>query len=412
MLTAKPISPFQFAFFRIVFGLYLAVHFVELIPYGPEIFGRQGMLPDPALNATHGLFPNLLAVWDSAFAVRAFLMVMAVLSLFFAAGFWRRTAAVALWYGWACLFNRNNLISNPSLAYVGLLLLLTALVPLGEPLVVGRRSRDPRWFFPAGIFWTAWIVLAAGYTYSGAVKLMSPSWLDGSALGHLANNPLARPNVLRDVLLALPPVFTRIATWAALAGEVLFLPLCLTRRTRLVAWTWMGAMHLGILSVVDFLDLTAGMLMVHLFTFDPAWFPARAKGGLILFDGVCGLCDRSVQFLLDEDRVGVLRFAPLQGETAAAVRSRHPELDGKAESLIFVENHGERDERVLRASDGVFKALDAIGGLWRLVSWLRLVPRFLREGVYRVIANNRYAWFGKFDACRAPSPAVKLRFLP
>jgi hypothetical protein len=268
-----PISGRQFAWFRIAFGTYLAIHFAQLLPWGRELFSRQGVLPDPTLNPTHGILPNVLAWWDTPPVVTAFLAGMVGLSVLFTLGIARQAAAVGLWYGWACLFNRNVLISNPSIAYVGLLLLLTALLPTTEPRrLLGRKADESEFYFPAGVFHAAWILMAVGYTFSGALKLMSPSWVDGTAFWHVvANNPLARDWWLRDLVVSLPMWTFRGLSWFALGLEILFLPLAMWRVTRPIAWGAMVGMHLGIISLVSFADLSAGMLMLHVFTFDPRW---------------------------------------------------------------------------------------------------------------------------------------------
>ena len=141
--------------------------------------------------------------------------------------------------------------------------------------------------------------------------------------------------------------------------------------------------------------------------------PNRQGGGhlLVLYDGVCGLCDRSVQFLLRRDRRAVFAFAALQGETAAAIRGRHSRLEG-ADSMVLVRDPGGPAEQVLVRSAAALQALGALGGFWRLVSWLRIVPRPLRDAVYDTIAKRRYRWFGKFDSCRLPAPGEAARFLP
>ncbi|MCG3204569.1 MAG: hypothetical protein KCHDKBKB_01284 [Elusimicrobia bacterium] len=357
----------------------------------------------------------ILVFWDSPAFIVFFLGVMAVFSVFFTIGFFRRTSALILWYGWACLFGRNNLISNPSIPYVGLMLLLTLLIPLGEPFSVTRPKKTSPWYFPSAVYWVAWFLLAAGYTFSGIVKLQSPSWVDGSAMVHLVDNPLARPNFIRTVFLSLPTSMTSLATWASLAGEILFLPLSIHRRTRMVAWLWLLGMHLGILSMVNFADLTFGMIMIHFFTFDPEWLPAMSNRRgklLVLFDGVCGLCDRTIQMLLEEDRFQVLKFAPLQGSTAAAVFTRHPEVKAGPQSLIFVKNYGEASECVFVQSEGVLRIFDALGGFWRVVSWLRVIPGAMRNVVYAWIARNRYKWFGQYDECQIPSAETRAQFLP
>jgi hypothetical protein len=290
MKSTKNLSAWQFAVFRIVFGFYLAWHFAALLPYAGELFSANGVLPRYELNLTHKAFPDVLAIADKPWQVQTFIALLLLCAISFGFGWWRRTCAVILWYGWACLFNRNNLISNPGIPYVGLLLAFCALVPTGEPLALGGK-RDPFWKMPAMIYWGAWFLLAAGYTYSAVWKLLSPSWQDGSALHHLITNPLARPGFCRNLLLALPPSILVGLTWLSLAGELMALPLSLRASGRFLAWTWMLAMHLGILLVVDFADLTLGMLMIHLFTFDPDWLrPNLAVRPILLVDGDCALC--------------------------------------------------------------------------------------------------------------------------
>jgi hypothetical protein len=272
--AVAPVSGRQFAVFRIVFGTYLTVHFAHLVPWGRELFSREGVLSDATLNPTFGVLPNVLVWRDTPADVTAVLLALTACSVLFTLGVARRSTALVLWYGWACLFNRNVLISNPSIAYVGLLLLLTALVPDREPWRVGRRDAEQGAFhMPALVFFTAWFLMAAGYTFSGVIKLASPSWVDGTALSHLIDNPLARVGPVRDVMLSLPAWAIRLLTWKALALEILFLPLALWRVTRPLAWLALVGMHLGIMLMVSFADLSAAMLMVHLFTFDPRWVP-------------------------------------------------------------------------------------------------------------------------------------------
>jgi predicted DCC family thiol-disulfide oxidoreductase YuxK len=132
---------------------------------------------------------------------------------------------------------------------------------------------------------------------------------------------------------------------------------------------------------------------------------------LVLYDGLCGLCDRAVSFLLRVDRGGVLSFAPLQGEAAAVLR-RRLEVPESLDSMLFVRDAGGAGERVLVRSSGVLAALDAVGRGWRIVAWLRLVPRPLRDAVYDFVARRRTRWFGRLEACRVPSAEQRARFLP
>jgi hypothetical protein len=235
------------------------------------------MLPDPALNPTWRIFPNVFALADTPLAVGAVLALLSLLGGLLALGVARRPVAVALWYGWACLLNRNVLISNPGIPYVGWLLLALALIPTGEGLAL-RQTPRPDWQPPKALVYGAWLLLALGYSISGFHKMTSPSWIDGSALRHLLGNPLARDTAFRALLLSLPDTLLKLMSWGVLALEGGFALFCLNPRTRCLAWAAMVAMHAGIVLVVDFADLTAGMLMIHAFTFDPRWIAAaRAR---------------------------------------------------------------------------------------------------------------------------------------
>jgi hypothetical protein len=186
----------QYSVFRALFGVYLCVHFLSLSPSGPELFSDRGMLPSASASPLAFLFPNVLTVFDPSGFVIALLLLAAGASVLLALGFHDRPAAAVLWYVWACLLGRNPLISNPGIPYVGWLLLAHVLLP-GAPYgsLAARGRSDPRgaWRMPPLLFAGAWILMALGYTYSGATKLVSPSWLDGTAIAHVLQNPLARP---------------------------------------------------------------------------------------------------------------------------------------------------------------------------------------------------------------------------
>ena len=406
----------QFALFRVIFGAYLLQHFLWLLPSGAELFSNAGVLADPRLNATYGLLPNPLERWGTPAFVTGFLVVLSVLSAAFMLGLARRWAAGLLWFGWACLFNRNNLISNPSLPYVGLILLFCTLIPEGEPLSAsggsGRRPSD--WFFPAAVYWGAWWLMAAGYTFSGLVKLGSPSWVDGTAFRHLLENPLARPGFVRDVFLSFPGWALALLSWGTLAAEITFLPLSTFRRGRLVAWSVMVVMHLGIILMVDFADLSFGMVMIHLFTFDPEWLPAQrdARTPVLLYDGECGLCNWVVRFLLREDPAGRLRFAPLQSEPAQAYLRAQGLPAKDFDSLVFVLDWNEPAAGAYRLrTDGVLAALRELGSVWRVVAWLRVIPAVARDPFYKLVARSRYALFGEYRPTPLPKPEWAKRFL-
>ena len=136
----------QLTFFRVALGAYLAVHFMQLIPWGAELFSNQGALPNGAASPILYLFPNILAVWDSPAMVTGMLVVAVALTMPLMAGHGDRAAALGLYYIWACVFGRNPLIMNPSLPYVGWLLLAgywNGILGLGGFALFGELRGDP-----------------------------------------------------------------------------------------------------------------------------------------------------------------------------------------------------------------------------------------------------------------------------
>jgi predicted DCC family thiol-disulfide oxidoreductase YuxK len=133
---------------------------------------------------------------------------------------------------------------------------------------------------------------------------------------------------------------------------------------------------------------------------------------IILYDGVCGLCNGLVQFLLKHDKDGRLRFASLQSDFAEKVLRRHG-FDAKdLDTVHVVESYDQPGERVLQRSDAILRAGRELGGFWSGSSSVaRIVPRALRDLVYRLVATNRYRVFGKYDSCMLPDPNQRSRFL-
>jgi predicted DCC family thiol-disulfide oxidoreductase YuxK len=136
----------------------------------------------------------------------------------------------------------------------------------------------------------------------------------------------------------------------------------------------------------------------------------RVHSPLLLYDGLCGFCDGTVQFILRRDPQGPMCFAPLQGETARAILIRHPELRG-IDSLVLVVGTG-ADQAVVVRSEAVLRIGSYLGGVWALAAVLRLVPRPLRDGAYALFARHRHRAFGRYDTCLVPAPGVRERFLP
>ncbi|MEM1357711.1 MAG: thiol-disulfide oxidoreductase DCC family protein [Bacteroidota bacterium] len=133
----------------------------------------------------------------------------------------------------------------------------------------------------------------------------------------------------------------------------------------------------------------------------------ETTGPILFFDGVCNLCNGAVQWFITHDKRGELRFASLQSDLAKKLL---PEagVDPSALSSLVVYENG----RALTKSDGALRAGELVGGFYGpLAKIFRLFPRFLRDGVYDLIATNRYRWFGKEEACMLPRPEWKERFV-
>lgn len=131
---------------------------------------------------------------------------------------------------------------------------------------------------------------------------------------------------------------------------------------------------------------------------------------VLLYDGVCGFCNKTVQLLLDADKRRTLRFAALQSDYGAQVRARHPQL-ANVDSVVFVAHPQTSDEQVFVRSTAALKVASYLGGMWRLALAAYVIPRPLRDALYDLIARYRYRFFGKYDACLLPPPEVRARFL-
>ena len=133
---------------------------------------------------------------------------------------------------------------------------------------------------------------------------------------------------------------------------------------------------------------------------------------IILYDGVCGLCNRLVQFLLKHDTQERLRFASLQSEFAERVLARHGIDPKDLDTVQVVVNYERPEERVLGRSDAILRAGAELGTPWNVLATIaRIVPRALRDVVYRFVARNRYHVFGKSETCMLPDPNQQHRFL-
>lgn len=131
-----------------------------------------------------------------------------------------------------------------------------------------------------------------------------------------------------------------------------------------------------------------------------------SKESIILFDGVCNLCNGVVNFVIKRDKKNSLQFAPLQSETAYVLLRKYKTQTLGMPSFVFIENG-----KVYTQSTGALKVCRHLSGAWPALYALLIVPQFIRDGVYKWIAKNRYKWFGKKDECMIPTPELRSKFL-
>lgn len=126
------------------------------------------------------------------------------------------------------------------------------------------------------------------------------------------------------------------------------------------------------------------------------------KKAIILFDGVCHFCNGAVQFIINRDRHAYFQFASLQSNAGRILLVNHPDL----ESLVLIE-----DGQYFTESTAVLRIARSLNGLWKIAYIFHVIPKTIRDPLYRYIARHRYRWFGKKQSCMIPSAEIRERFL-
>ena len=127
---------------------------------------------------------------------------------------------------------------------------------------------------------------------------------------------------------------------------------------------------------------------------------------IVLFDGVCNLCNSAVQFIIRHDKKNIFMFTSLQSDTGQKLLAQYDLPLNELNSFILIENN-----KAYTRSSGALRVIKKLKGLWPLLYGFIIVPKFIRDGVYNWVGRNRYKWFGKQDACMIPTPELKARFL-
>jgi predicted DCC family thiol-disulfide oxidoreductase YuxK len=127
---------------------------------------------------------------------------------------------------------------------------------------------------------------------------------------------------------------------------------------------------------------------------------------LVLFDGVCNFCNERINFIIRHDKKNYFRFAPLQSETGKKVLRENGRDDTDPDTFILVENG-----KIYDRTTAALRIAKKLNGAWPLMYAFIVVPPFIRDVVYRIIAKNRYKWWGKKESCMIPTPEVRKKFV-
>jgi hypothetical protein len=199
-----------------------------MIPYLSEIYGPQGLIPDMTLNWTYGVFPSLFALFDGPYVALTLHVMIILAGLSLAGGYFPRSSALILWYIQTSLYNRNNLTDDPSMAYVGLLLLTLALIPK-QPRLLDKQTESLE--IPYFVFFMPVTVFCITFFASAVDKILSTSWANGTALYEMLHLGIVRDNVFVRTLVQ-HPMITMLLSYLAVVSQAVCLPLLLVGKYR------------------------------------------------------------------------------------------------------------------------------------------------------------------------------------
>ena len=134
-------------------------------------------------------------------------------------------------------------------------------------------------------------------------------------------------------------------------------------------------------------------------------------GPIVLYDGVCAVCDRGVQFVLRHDAERRFRFAALQSDFARRTLARHGRNSDALDTMCLLLDAGTPVERLLVKSDAILAVLRQLGDGWKLLAYAGFLPRAVRDRAYEAFVRRRYRWFGRYDSCALPAADVRERFI-
>lgn len=384
--TQESYSERYFSLWRILFGAYLLYYNLAIFPYLGVLYSNKGVYSHYDFLP---FFPNPLILSDSTAVVYVLGAISVILSLFILLGWHRCLSALALWFVLTSFYGRNLLTEHPALPFIGLLLLLLAIIPSGEWLSLDRRQKHGgSWTMPYFVYFGALFVLGASYSLSGFDKLHALGWQIGDAMGHLYTLPIAYDHALADLLRAQPTWLVKTETYLAVYSQLLALPFLLIPQIRKYMWLILTFMFFFALVVFDLTEVVLGILLFHFFLFDSKWISVKGnkKPTVLWYDTDCKLCTAYANEVRRQD-TGVITVFKSIYDYAGVTHDESP-------NTIIVEQDG----KFLQKSDAVIAHLKALGGVPGFLSlFMPLVPRIIRDTIYDFVGRHRYRWFGKVD---------------
>jgi len=127
---------------------------------------------------------------------------------------------------------------------------------------------------------------------------------------------------------------------------------------------------------------------------------------IILFDGVCNLCNRTINFIIDRDNKNIFKFAAFQSEAGQNYLKKNGIFSTELDTVILIDN-----DKFYKKSTAGLRIVKELKGGWKIFYLLIIIPSFIRDFFYNIIAKNRYKWFGKSDTCRVPTKELQDKFL-
>ncbi len=357
----------QFILSRLIMGLVMASVFLSLGLQG-DSFEQSAFFAPLVWESQLPSFPNLLE-WLPLWGV---CLLGGLFSLALGLGFNRRFTSSFALYLWSCFYQAK--IMDLTFLSIGVFFLLLFFMMVPE-----TEQKPEKWKFPRGLLIGGQTLLVFSYAL-----LLSPFTLPQEMFG----SALSTPELVFKFFMTLG-LFTLVL-----------------RKKRYIFWFFSVAfLVMNLTHVGSFIHLWF-LIPLHVLLIDPSWW-RKNHGGLLFYDGSCGLCHRFVKFLIEVDWLRAFQFSPLQSEFAAAkITGELAPLRESLETVIYLRN-GE----VLTHGKAAFNALSDLGGVWTMVGVLKILPSSVLDPFYNLVARHRLKFFGELDYCPLPVPELKERFI-